>query len=241
MKKEIITEKEMLEQIPIERTFLQQLLDRKLIKPAGTIDENVAIFDKSTLQQLQEIKQFQDMGYSVDDIEKILKKVGLPSRKQSTEERVPTMRYLTVGELATRLDINPRTIKYWEERGIIEPDTRSEGGFRLYAEYWVYLCNLISDLQLFGYSLEEIKEISDLFRDFLAIEKSIDAFPADQTAAKLNRMKEKILAFYEKMKHFKEGIQRWEELLKKKEKEIRQFENKLKQHQTPIEIREKKS
>ncbi|MDZ7264290.1 MAG: MerR family transcriptional regulator [candidate division KSB1 bacterium] len=241
MKKEIITEKELLEQIQIDPVFLKRLLERKLVKAAGTIDENVAVFDKVTLQQLQEIKQFQAMGYSLDDIEKILKKVGLPSRKQTNDDRTPAMRYLTVGELATRLDINPRTIKYWEERGIIEPDSRSEGGFRLYAEYWVYLCNLISDLQLFGYSLEEIKEISDLFRDFLAIEKSIDAFPYDQTAAKLKSMREKIQAFYEKMKHFKNGIQRWEELLKKKEKEIRLFENKLKQSKAAPDNKEKQA
>jgi DNA-binding transcriptional MerR regulator len=241
VKKEILTGKEIIEQSKIESNFFQEILKRKLIKPIGTVDGNVPVFETRATQQINEIRQFQSMGYSIDDIEKILKKVGLPSARQSKDEPAEKMRYLTVGELATRLEVNPRTIKYWEERGIIEPDTRSEGGFRLYAEHWIYLCNLISDLQLFGYSLEEIKEISNLFRDFLAIEKSLDAFSRDETESKLKIMKEGIRLFFEKMEQFKAGIQRWEELLKKKEKEIRQFENKLKQSKASSDNKEKKS
>ena len=241
MKKEILTNKEILEQTSIDADLLQQILDRKMVKPMGIVDENVPVFEKRAIQQINEIQQFVSMGYSLVDIEKILKKVGLPSARRTKEESPPKIRFITVGELATRLDVNPRTIKYWEERGIIEPDTRSEGGFRLYAEHWVYLSNLIIDLQLFGYSLEEIKEISGLFRDFLAIEKSLESFPREETESKLKIMKERIGLFFEKMDQFKEGIHRWEELLKKKEKEIRQFENKLKQLKASSETKEKKS
>jgi DNA-binding transcriptional MerR regulator len=179
------------------------------------------------------------MGYSLEEIEKISKKIGLPSTKKMKEES-KKIRYLTVGELANRLDINARTIKYWEERGIIEPDTRSEGGFRLYAEHWIYLCNLIKDLQLFGYSLEEIKDISDLFRDYLAIERSIETFPLQETEAKVTKMKQQIDSLFIKLNQFKEGVNRWEELLKKKEKEIRQFDHKLKQLEASKNVKEKK-
>ncbi len=241
MKKEILTAKEIIEQSKIDPDLFQEILKRKLIKSIGTVDENVPVFEKRAVQQINEIQQFHAMGYSLNDIEKILRKVGLPSAKLSSDKPAEKMRYLTVGELATRLEVNPRTIKYWEERGIIEPDTRSEGGFRLYAEHWIYLCNLISDLQLFGYRLEEIKEISDLFRDFLAIKKSLDFFSRDETESKLKIMKERIRLFFEKMDQFKEGIHRWEELLKKKEKEIRQFESKLKGSKTTSDHKEKKS
>jgi len=239
MKKEIITNKEIIEQTAIDSDSLQKMVERKLVKPLGTVDENVLVFEKRTIQQVDQIKQFLSMGYSIEEIEKILKKVGLPSAKKNKEVDTKRVKYLTVGELANRLNINPRTIKYWEEKGIIEPDTRSDGGFRLYATHWIRLCILIKDLQLFGFSLEEIKEISVLFREFLAIEKSLDAFPYKETESKLNTMKERIKQFFEKMNQFKEGIHRWEELLKKKEKEIRQFENKLKQLKTTSENKEK--
>lgn len=229
MKKEVYTEHEIVKHSGIDAELFQQLLKKKMIKPLGTTNEDLLIFSADASKQINEIKQFQSMGYSMDEIEKIFKKVGLPSAKKSKGDDAKKIRYLTVGELANQVNVNPRTIKYWEERGIIEPDTRSDGGFRLYGEQWIYLCNLIKDLQLFGYTLEEIKEISDLFRDFLVIENSIEAFSLEDTNNKLSIMKEKIKLFYAKMDEFKEGIQRWEELLKSKEKEIRQMENKLKQ------------
>ena len=241
MKKEIVTNKDILEQTEIEPALLEQIIERKLIKALGSVDENGLVFDKHAVQQIEQIKQFRSMGYSIDEIEKILKKVGLPAKNQSKSGKDEKIHYLTVGELANRLGINSRTIKFWEERGIVEPDTRSDGGFRLYADYWVYLCNLVQDLQLFGYSLDAIKEISDLFRDFLAIQQSLQAFPYEDAVSKLKMMQERIYLFFNKMNQFKEGIHRWEELLKKKQKEIRNFENKLKQLHATGEFKEKKS
>ena len=85
--------------------------------------------------------------------------------------------FLTVGNLAERSGVSPRTIKHWEDKGIIEPDMRTEGGFRLYSESYVFLCQLIRDLQLFGYTLEEIKAVSDDVRTLLAIEADPELLP----------------------------------------------------------------
>ena len=97
---------------------------------------------------------------------------------------------------------------------------RTEGGFRLYPESYVFLCQLIRDLQLFGYTLEEIKAVSDDVRDFLAIEADLDAFPRAEVETKLEAMLAAIEALHEKMKLLEEGVDRWEDLLKKKKKEI---------------------
>ncbi|HDP99577.1 MAG TPA: MerR family transcriptional regulator [bacterium] len=241
MKEKIITEDEILKQLKIQPELFQQLLKSNLIRPKGTADGSVLIFSAEMIKRIQEIQQFLSMGYSVEEIEKISKKIGLPSKRKQREADTKKIRYLTVGELATLIDMNPRTIKYWEERGIIKPDTRSEGGFRLYAEHWIYLCNLIKDLQLFGYSLEEIKEISDMFRDFLATQSNLKASVTDDSWQRLQIMKERIQLFYKKMEQFKQGIERWEELLKKKEKEIRQLENKIKQLKHDKDSKEKSS
>jgi DNA-binding transcriptional MerR regulator len=105
---------------------------------------------------------------------------------------------------------------------------RSEGGFRLYSEGYVYLCELIKDLQLFGYSLEEIKAISDLFRDFLALSQSLTAFSSAEAASKLLSMTEHIQSFEDKMALFKAGMERWENLLKKKKREISGLKGQIK-------------
>jgi DNA-binding transcriptional MerR regulator len=40
-----------------------------------------------------------------------------------------------VGKVAEQLGVSPRTtIKYYEEIGLLEPEERSRGGFRLYGE-----------------------------------------------------------------------------------------------------------
>ncbi len=129
-------------------------------------------------------------------------------------------KFLTVGNLAERSGVSPRTIKHWEDKGIIEPDMRTEGGFRLYSEAYVFLCQLIRDLQLFGYTLEEVKAVSDDVRTLLAIEADPDSFPRAEVEKKLEVMLEAIRALFGKMKLLREGVERWEDLLKKKKKDI---------------------
>lgn len=85
MKKEILTHKEIIEQTAIDPDILQQIISQKLIKSLSTVDENVFIFEKQTVQQINPIQQFLSMGYSIEDIEKILKKVGFPSSDKAKE------------------------------------------------------------------------------------------------------------------------------------------------------------
>lgn len=64
-----------------------------------------------------------------------------------------------VGEVAERLGVSPRTIKYYEELGLIEPEARSSGGFRLYGEEDVRRLERILRMKGVGYSLATIREL----------------------------------------------------------------------------------
>jgi DNA-binding transcriptional MerR regulator len=64
-----------------------------------------------------------------------------------------------VGEVAGRLGVSPRTIKYYEELGLIEPEARSSGGFRLYGEEDVRRLERILRMKGIGYSLATIREL----------------------------------------------------------------------------------
>jgi len=125
-----------------------------------------------------------------------------------------------VGSLAEKVGVSARTLKHWEDKGIIEADMRSEGGFRLYSQIYIYLCKLVIDLQLFGYTLEEIKTISDLFRTFLSINADIESVTREECGKQLDTMCLEIDRLSEKMALLKEGIVRWEDLINKKRKEI---------------------
>jgi DNA-binding transcriptional MerR regulator len=164
-------------------------------------------------------------------------KIGLPRNNESQEKSNESKKHLTTGGLAERVGVSSRTIKHWEDKGIIEPDMRSEGGFRLYSQAFVYLCNLIKDLQLFGYTLEQIRVASDYFREFLAISENIEAYSKEETEKKLDTMLLAIKELTGKMTLLKEGISRWEDLINKKKKEINTLKRKNQKKENNEEIK----
>ena len=64
-----------------------------------------------------------------------------------------------VGEVAERLGVSNRTIKYYEELGLVEPESRSQGGFRLYGRREVERLERILKMKGMGYSLAAIREL----------------------------------------------------------------------------------
>jgi DNA-binding transcriptional MerR regulator len=220
MKKTIYSQPDFIEQVGISDKILDEWIGQKLLKPDGVTEDRIPLFTSASLDRALHIQKLLELGYKSEDIHKIIRKVGLPTVTTDTNKQIKMREFLTVGDLAERVGVSPRAIKHWEEKGIIEPDMRSEGGFRLYAEVYVYFCELIKDLQLFGYSLEEIKEISDYFRAFLSIKDDPEVYSKEETEAKLEEMLNRIRIFDEKAGQLKRGIARWEDLLKKKKKEI---------------------
>lgn len=68
--------------------------------------------------------------------------------------------YLQIGEVAERTGVTQRTLRFYEEKGLLRSPTRMEGGFRLYSEDDVRRVKHIRRLQdLLGVSLAEIKEM----------------------------------------------------------------------------------
>jgi DNA-binding transcriptional MerR regulator len=70
--------------------------------------------------------------------------------------------YLQIGEVAERTGVTQRTLRFYEEKGLLRQPDRMEGGFRLYSEEDVKRVEKIRRLQdLLGISLAEIKEMVD--------------------------------------------------------------------------------
>ncbi len=67
---------------------------------------------------------------------------------------------LQIGEVADRTGVTQRTLRFYEERGLLKPPTRMDGGFRLSSEDDVGRVEQIKRLQsLLGLTLAEIKEM----------------------------------------------------------------------------------
>ena len=70
--------------------------------------------------------------------------------------------YLQIGEVAERTGVTQRTLRFYEEKGLLKPPSRMDGGFRLYSEQDVHRVEQVRRLQnLLGVTLAEIKEMVD--------------------------------------------------------------------------------
>jgi MerR family transcriptional regulator, copper efflux regulator len=153
-----LTREELLQRLRITPRELEEWTENELLAPLpGPSD----LFAESALEEGELIKKFSALGYALPEIQKIKRSVGLPVRDEKGHY-LSRSDFLTIGELAEKSGINVRTIKFWEEKGLIAPHRRTEGGFRLYRPGEVVLLAFIKDLQTFNYTLAEIGTILKL-------------------------------------------------------------------------------
>jgi DNA-binding transcriptional MerR regulator len=69
-------------------------------------------------------------------------------------------RLLTIGQAATAAGVTPRTLRYYEELGLLRPSAHSVRGARRYADRDLARIARVRELQqLMGFNLEEIGQI----------------------------------------------------------------------------------
>src|SRR5438445_7695764 len=69
-----------------------------------------------------------------------------------------------IGELSARIGLTERTIRYYEERGLLDSVKRLEGGQRVYTDDDVRRLKFIQRLKVLGLSLQEMHELERLYR-----------------------------------------------------------------------------
>jgi MerR family copper efflux transcriptional regulator len=72
---------------------------------------------------------------------------------------------LQIGQVAERTGLSLRTIRFYEENGLVRPTTRSDGGFRLYNDDDVARLEVIKRMKPLGFRLEEMQELLGLLAD----------------------------------------------------------------------------
>ncbi|TDW30806.1 MerR family transcriptional regulator [Cryobacterium psychrophilum] len=75
-----------------------------------------------------------------------------------TTEQGPNM-IMHIGELAEKSKMSLRTIRHYDEVGLLKPSGRSEGGFRLYTADDLDRLLLIRQIKALGFSLEDMADI----------------------------------------------------------------------------------
>jgi len=78
--------------------------------------------------------------------------------------------FTSIGEIAQKLDMSQRTIRYYEEIGLLNSIKRVEGGRRIYTDADLRRLKLIKRLKIMGMTLSEMQELEAMW----TIEKSTD-------------------------------------------------------------------
>lgn len=93
---------------------------------------------------------------------------------ESTSEMREFEKTMTTKELAEKIKLTPRSIRYYEEIGILGGISRDPYNRRRYSERDIYFLKLLKRAKnLLGLSLNEIKELSLLFHSPNPTEKKV--------------------------------------------------------------------
>jgi DNA-binding transcriptional MerR regulator len=113
-----------------------------------------------------------------------------------------------IGELCTALGISTRTLRYWEEVGIIESVERLDRSNRGYTPYMVRRIKFILKLKDLGLT---IKEMQDLYRVYGDAKKTDQLIPElinildvhidliDEKIAKLSALRKEIVEYRQRI------------------------------------------
>jgi len=102
----------------------------------------------------------------------------------TAEEVEATMR---IGELADRSSLSLRTIRHYDEVGLLTPSGRTEGGFRLYTERDFDRLLLIRRMKPLGYTLDAMTELL----------RVVDSLEAASTPEETAAIRARLAAFEE--------------------------------------------
>jgi MerR family transcriptional regulator, repressor of the yfmOP operon len=69
-----------------------------------------------------------------------------------------------IGELAARVGLTERTIRYYEELGLLESVKRLDGGVRVYTDDDVRRLKYIGKLKTLGLTLQEMLELERMYQ-----------------------------------------------------------------------------
>ncbi len=155
---DVVLSTEIVQMTQITEETLKEYQSLELIsKPLSESDEEI-VYATIVIEEIKYINELKALGYGLQDIAKIRKTTGYPGIAPRTNDK---NKYYTVGEVASQLNLTRRTLDFWIEKGLINPSSTSKGGYRLFSQDAVRFVSFVSDLQAIGFTLEQIKSITE--------------------------------------------------------------------------------
>jgi DNA-binding transcriptional MerR regulator len=119
------------------------------------------------------------------------------------------LKYYQIGELASLVEMSPRTIRYYEEIGLLNSVKRIEGGKRVYTDRDYQRLKFIQRLKHLGLTLSEMYELEDIYQIHRTNRKVLSRLlelldshvtKIDERINNLLRLKTDILSYQEKIR-----------------------------------------
>ena len=119
------------------------------------------------------------------------------------------LKYYKIGELASLLQLSHRTIRYYEEIGLLNSVKRIEGGKRVYTDRDYQRLKFITRLKHLGLTLSEMLELEDIYQIHQTNKKVLPrllellgnhAVKIDERINNLIKLKADILNYQEKIR-----------------------------------------
>ncbi len=123
---------------------------------------------------------------------------------------------LRIGEVAARTELSLRSLRHWEDVGLLRPSGRTDGGFRLYSEDDVERILVIRRMKPLGFPLERM---SAAMRDLEVLRD--DAGAADDRAAARERLSVLLDEAAERRQELQRRLEMAEEFMEQLAQELR--------------------
>jgi len=72
---------------------------------------------------------------------------------------------VNISQAAKLSGLSSKTIRFYEQQGIIQPANRADNGYRIYSDKQLEQLRFIKRTRALGFSLEESKELLELLHD----------------------------------------------------------------------------
>src|SRR5664279_3414999 len=111
---------------------------------------------------------------------------------------------ITIGDLAKSTGLTTRTLRYWEEVGIIESEERADGANRGYSPYYVRRIKFIMKLKDMGLTIKEMQDLYVAYGEAKDTDQMIPKLVAildkhtnmvDEKVAKLHSLRKDIVEY----------------------------------------------
>ena len=110
---------------------------------------------------------------------------------------------MNIGEAARASGVPAKTIRYYESIGLIPPASRSESGYRSFAQMDIDTLRFVQRARSLGFSVKDVARLLDLWRDRSRASSAVKTLATDQIG-EIDRKIDELRSMRDTLEHLAE-------------------------------------